>query len=144
MSVVCEGGGITNTCGQVARGSRRISAGWREQLWAECEIRVRVAMRFCFGLFLGAYVPTALAGLIPDWVHAGIFLMAWLALGYPNELAALGKRREAVMAGPLPRSEAFAVRMRFARARRKGSIRREHRSAWQRATPHRSNAAGMA
>jgi len=101
-------------------------------------------MRFCFGLFLGAYVPTALAGLTPGWVHAGLFLMAWLALGYPNELAALAKGREGAKAEPVPHSEAYAVRVRFARARREEALRREQRHAWQRATPHGPKVAGVA
>jgi hypothetical protein len=101
-------------------------------------------MRFCFGLFLGAYVPTALAGLIADWVHAGLFLMAWLALDYPKELAALARGKEGAKAEPLSRSEAFAMRAQFARARREDALRRKRRQAWQGATPHGSKVAGMA
>jgi hypothetical protein len=101
-------------------------------------------MWFCFGLFLGAYVPTALAGLIPDWVHAGLFLMAWLALDYPKELAALAKKREAAEAEPLQETEAFAMRARFARAQREEALRREQRWTWQQAMPRREKVTGTA
>jgi hypothetical protein len=101
-------------------------------------------MRFCFGLFLGAYVPMALAGLIPDWVHAGLFLMAWLALDYPAELASLGEKRETVKAEPLAESEAFAVRSRFAQAQRQEALRRKQRRAWQQAASGEPKVAGMA
>ena len=101
-------------------------------------------MRYCFGLFLGAYVPTALAGLLPAWVHVGIFLMALLALDYSKELSALGKRREAVKPEPLSKSEAFAVHVRFEQARREEALRREQRRAWQRATPNGPKVAGVA
>lgn len=89
-------------------------------------------------------MPTTLAGLIPDWVHVGIVLMAWLALGYTKELTALVKRREAVKAEPLPESEAFSVRARFAQARREDALRRKPRPAWQRATLHGPEVAGAA
>jgi hypothetical protein len=93
-------------------------------------------MWFFLGFFLGVYVPVTVAGLMPGWVHVGLLMMAWMALGYPNELAALGKRRKAVKAEPLPESEAFSVRVRFEQARREEALSRKHRRAWQRATPH--------
>jgi hypothetical protein len=101
-------------------------------------------MWYLLGFFLGVYVPTTLAGLVPEWVHVGLFLMAWLAFGYTKELAALGKRRETVEAEPLPEREAFEMRARFARARREEALRREQWQAWQPATPCRPKVAGMA
>jgi hypothetical protein len=93
-------------------------------------------MMYFLGLFLGVYAPLSFAGLMPEWVHAGIVLMAWLSLGYVKELALLARGTEAVKAEPLPENEAFAVRMRFARARREEALRRELWPVWQQATPH--------
>jgi hypothetical protein len=101
-------------------------------------------MSYFLGFFLGVYVPTTLAGLVPEWVHVGLFLMALLALGYTKELAALGKRRETVKAEPLPEREAFEMRALFARARREEALRREQWQAWQPATPYWPKVAGMA
>jgi hypothetical protein len=101
-------------------------------------------MWFYFGLFLGVYVPTTLAGLMPDWVHAGLFLMAWLALDYQAELAALARGKEGAKAEPLSKREAFAMRARFAQARREEALRRKQRRAWQHATPHGAKVAATA
>jgi hypothetical protein len=88
-------------------------------------------MSFFLGFFLGSYVPTTVAGLIPDWVHVGIFLMALLALDYSKELAALARGKERARAEPLSKSEASASRARFARARREDAVKGKRRQAWQ-------------
>jgi hypothetical protein len=118
------------------RGDHSESVQDGEGVLAESEIEVRVRMFFFLGFLVGAYVPVTVAGLMPEWVHAGLFLMAWLALGYPRELAALARGKEGARAEPLAEREAFAVRARFARARREEALRRERQQAWQRGMPH--------
>jgi hypothetical protein len=101
-------------------------------------------MWFLLGFFVGVYVPVTFAGLMPDWAHAGLFMMAWMALGYSNELARLVRGKESAKAEPLSKSEAFGVQARFARTRREEALRRKQRWAWQRAAAHGPKVAGTA
>jgi hypothetical protein len=96
---------------------------------------------YFFGLFLGVYAPLSFAGLMPDYVHVLLLLVAWLSLGYVKELAELAGGTEAMTAEPLSPNEAVVVRMRFEKARRAEALRRELWPAWQQAMPQWAKAA---
>jgi hypothetical protein len=98
-------------------------------------------MMYFFGLFLGAYAPLSFAGLMPDYVHVVLLMMAWLSLGYVKELAAPDRGMEGTEAEPLSQNEAVVVRMRFEQARRAEALRRELWPAWQQAMPQWAKAA---
>jgi hypothetical protein len=98
-------------------------------------------MMYFFGLFLGIYAPLSFAGLMPDYVHVLLLMMAWLSLGYVKDLAGQAGGTEAMTAEPLSANEAVVVRMRFEQARRAEALRRELWPAWQQAMPQWAKAA---